>query len=354
VQGPDVGHDHDSPRLRILLAAGATALAVANSAAAAQYSPLPSPAAPLSAVPPLGGGAASSTERTRHRVDAVTAVRVSVDLHGAPFAVSATQTLDVRVAGDYFFTLGAPVEDVEAAPGSDSTPGLRTASIVWAGFDPGRRTLRARATLTAARAATALPLRIEVSGGTTTLVNTTAVAVGTISADAERAPLLRYYDELRTAKTPVAGAALLTSAPERSTMTVRAPLQVTGSVGDTRVSRIVTGRLSIPATGKVRLTVRPVRPPFPPAAGLSGRVLLARVTRTVLTLARVRQFQSFLGNPDPAGSNEATYRYMTAARPSPVAAVEPGPSGRDWARTAAIVAGVVVAAGAALVAWSRS
>jgi len=164
---------------------GATALAAAPLAVAAQYSPLPSPAAPLSNVPPLGGGASSSTERVHHRVDAVTTVRVAINGHGAPFAVTATQSLDVRVTGDYFFTIGAPVATVEAAPGSDSAPGLRTASIVWAGFNPGRRTLAARATLDPARASAALPLRVEVSSGVTTLVNETAVTVGTIAAEAD-------------------------------------------------------------------------------------------------------------------------------------------------------------------------
>lgn len=354
MQSPDVRDDHHPPRLRLLLAAGAAAIAVTAPAQAAQYFPLPSPAAPLSPVPPLGGGASSSTERTHHRVDAVTTVRVSVNSRGAPFAVTATQTLDVRVTGDYFFTIGAPVEDVAAAAGSDSTPGLRTASIVWAGFDPGRRTLKARATLRPGSAAAALPLRIEVSGGATALVNATAVTVGAISAEAERAPLLRYYDELRRATSPVAGAALLTSAPVRTTLIVRAPLQVTGTVGGMPVSRVVTDRLSIPAVGAVRLTVRPVRPAFPPAGALSARTLLGRVTTALLTLARVRQYDSFLGNPDPAGANATTYRYVSARGPRPVAAAEPAHRGLDWLRTAAIVAGAVVATGAAAAVWARS
>ena len=353
MQGPDVRHDHHPPRLRTLLAAGAAALALTPVAVAAQYSPLPSPDAPLSDVPPLGG-ASSSTERVHHRVDAVTTVRVAINVHGAPFAVTATQSLDVRVTGDYFFTIGAPVTTVEAASGSDSNPGLRTASIVWAGFDPGRRTLKARVTLEPARATAALPLRVEVSSGATTLVNETAVTVGTIAADVERAPLLRYYDELRAAKRPAAGAAFLTSAPQRRTVTVRAPLRVSGTVGARRISRVLTGRLTVPAVGAVRLTVRPVRPAFPPAEALSGRELLARVTSTLLTLARARQYQSFLANPDPAGANATTYRFVTARRPRPAAAAEPLSSGGGWIRTIAIAAGAVVAVGAAGVAWSRS
>ena len=337
-----------------LVAAAVAALACAGTAHAAQRIALPSPIAPLSGQPPLAGGAHRSAENVAHSVSASTTVAVAIDRSGTPFSVTATQRLDVRGVGDYFFTIGAPVATVEAAPGSDSAPGLRTASIVWAGFNPGRRTLAARATLDPARASAALPLRVEVSSGVTTLVNETAVTVGTIAADVERAPLLRYYDALRAAKTPVAGAAFLTSNPKRATVTVRAPLQVSGAIGARRISRLVTGRLAVPAVGAVRLTVRPVRPAFPKAAALSGPALLARVTTTLLTLARVRQYQSFLGNPDPAGTNATTYRYVTASRPRPVAAAEPVSGGRDWARTMAIVVGAAVAVGAAGVAWSKS
>jgi hypothetical protein len=356
VQSPDDRHDHDPPRLRTLVcfATGVAALAVPSTAVAAQYATLPSPVAPLSAAPPLGGGAFSSSESTRHRVDAVTSVRVAVDQVGVPFAIAASQSLDVRVAGDYFFTIGAPLRDVEALPGSDSAPGLRSASIVWAGFNPGRRTLKARAVLDLRPAASALPLQIEVSGSSTTLVNATAATVSTFSADVEQAPLLRYYEELRAASAPVAGAAYLTSPARRTNVTVRAPLEVSGTVGGRRISALVTDRLVVHAVGAVRLTVRPVRPSFPPAAGLSGRALLARVTAKLLTLARVRQYEAFLGNPDPTGRNATSYRYVTAVRPRRIATAEPVPRGRDWTATAAIAVGVAAALGVATVAWSRS
>ena len=87
------------------------------------------------------------SEGFRHRVAATTRSTVAVDPSGTPFAVHATQRLDVRVLGDYFFTIGAPLLDVAAAPGSASTPGLRATAILWAGFNPGTRVLIARATL---------------------------------------------------------------------------------------------------------------------------------------------------------------------------------------------------------------
>ena len=88
------------------------AVALAALALAPHYVALPSGVAPLSLTPPLGNGATAANENVRHRVIARTTVRVSVTPDGTPFAVVATQRLDVRVLGDYFFTIGAPVRDV--------------------------------------------------------------------------------------------------------------------------------------------------------------------------------------------------------------------------------------------------
>ena len=97
-------------------------------------SPLSSPLAALSATPPLCTGASAAAEGVRHHIDSTTRVRVAVDAQGNPFAVTATQRLVVSQPGDYYFTIGAPLTDVAPAYGSQSTPGLRTATIIWAGF----------------------------------------------------------------------------------------------------------------------------------------------------------------------------------------------------------------------------
>src|SRR5262249_32152880 len=92
-----------------------------------------------------------------------------------------------------------------------------------------------------------------------------------------------------------------------------------------------------------------------PVAGLSGRALLDRVSRTVLTLARIRQYRSFLGNPDPTGRSVTTYVYRTAARPPstpPVAAATE--SSRGWGGTLAIGVGLLLALAAGALVWSRS
>jgi hypothetical protein len=351
--------------MKQLALATLTGLAVAASAQAAprvNYVSLPSPLAPLSASPPLGRGATATAEGFRHRIAARTAVDVSLDARGSPFAVHATQRLDVRVLGDYFFTIGAPVLDVEAAPGSASTPGLRAASILWAGFNPGRRTLIARATLDAHAAAPFLPLRVEVAQGHVTLVNTTAVTAGSYAADALVPPLVRYLAQLKRqlalGRTPTSGGAYVTSKPVAISLRIIVPLRVTGTVGGRKVNAIVeSARLSVRGGGPVRLSVTPVLPKRlldDPTSALSGRQLLERASRASLTLARLRQYQTFLGNPDPSGQNETTYVYRTAARPIPPRVVAAAVPERDWAATIAIAAGLLVAAAGALVVWARS
>ncbi len=339
-------------------------LAVAASAQAAprgDYVTLPSPLAQLSPAPPLGGGASQTSEGYRHRVDATTKVEVAVDTSGAPFAIHATQRLDVGVVGDYFLTIGAPVLDVEAAPGSASTPGLRAASILWAGFNPGRRTLIARATLDPSIAGAALPLRIEVAPGRVTLVNTTAVVAGSFTADAVAAPLVKYLAQLRRQVTlgrqPTSGGAYVTSKPKPLGQRVVVPLLVTGTVGGHEVDAIVEGRLAIRGGGPVRLTATPAssgRLFFAPTTGLSGRQLLARATKASLTIARIRQYETFLGNPDPSGANHTTYVYRSGTPPTaPPVAVVTAPK-RNGASTIAVAAGLLLAAAGAAFAWSRS
>jgi hypothetical protein len=358
VQRSDERHDHDSPRLRLALAAVLTALAAAAPAGAAHYAALPSPLAPLSPAPPLGGGALSSTEGVRHRVDSTIDVRVSIGPDGTPFRIVAAQTLSVRVQGDYFFAIGAPLLAVTALPGSDSTPGQRSTQIVWAGFNPRHRTLKARAVIDPAQAAASLPVRIETHGEVTTFVNTTGTTVAAYTADAEPAPLLRYLDRLRLALAqdvlPEAGGALLTGPSRPTRVHVVVPLVVRGTVGGLRVSRLVTGRLDVHARGPVEVTVSAQLPTVGDVRRLSGRELLALATKDVLTVARVHQYRAFLGNPDPTGRSSTLYTFRTAARPLPPVAAVPVSHGRDWTTTVAVLAGLLVAAGAGIAVWARA
>jgi hypothetical protein len=291
-------------------------------------------------------------------VRSATTVEVSVDRRGTPFAVVATQRLDVRVLGDYAFTIGAPVRAVEPTPGSASTPGLRANAILWAGFDPGRRLLAARATLEPRAVAAALPLRIEPRGPATALVNVTGVTVGAYTAAARTAPLRLYARQVAAAlargETPLGGGAYLTSAPSSVKVRVVAPLHVRGTVGRRRVDALVDDTLVVPSTGAVRLTVVPVLPAARELAAATGTALLDRLTRVLLTVARTRQYASFLGNPDPTGASATTYVYRTASPPQALPAAPLSHDGRGWTTTLAIVVAAAAAAGVGIVVWSRS
>jgi hypothetical protein len=144
-------------------------------------------------------------------------------------------------------------------------------------------------------------------------------------------------------------------------MTISAPLAIEGTIGARRV-RLTLGGNGRPESatfpvGPIRITARPLPPlellSSPP--GESGRALFARATRASLESARSRQFDTFLGNPDPAGPSSATFVYVSGKRQQPVAVpVAAAPSGRNWTRLLVIVAAVLVAAAAAAVAWARA
>ena len=330
-------------------------LASAPAAAAPGSITLPSPLTRLSPEPPLGGGASSSFETRRHRVDSTVRVHVSVDTSGAPFAVVAVQRLVVRDRGDYVFTIAAPLADVAAAPGSQSTPGFRDTAILWTGFNPGRRLLAARATLRP-RARPLLPLRIERHGAHTTLIDQTQVSATALAADAQPEPLRAELERLRGGSVAKVTAEL-TSPPSTVGYVVGAPLAISGRIGNRPVRVRLGGgsphTVTLAASGPLDLTVRAV--PVVPrvAAGTSGRALLATTTRTLLSLARVRQYQAFLGNPDSGGRNETVYRYVSASHPRvvPTAGASHGDS---LLRVLGFVAAAVAAAALALFAWARA
>ena len=151
------GDDHHPAGL-IRLAAVAAALVAAPAAHAAEprFVALPSPLTPLTASPPIGGGATAAGEGHPHRVISTLTVGVSIDSTGSPFALRATQRLDVRRIGDYFFTIGAPISRLATAAGSTPTPGYGPAptsgkgSIRAAASSPRRSSWNCRGRGTAA------------------------------------------------------------------------------------------------------------------------------------------------------------------------------------------------------------
>ncbi|HET7647481.1 MAG TPA: hypothetical protein VFK17_02860 [Gaiellaceae bacterium] len=361
---PDQRDRHDPPGVATALVAAAAAglvLACVSPAyaAAPRQAALPSPTAPLTAAPPLGGGATASAENVRHQVSSHVDVDVSLDAAGTVFAVAATQRLDVRGQGDYYFRIGAPATDVRAAAGSAALPGLRTGTILWAGFDPGRRVLAARAGLDPAAVRPQLPLRVVRGTDGTTLVNATGTTVATYTADAERAPLLAYLaalrEDLARGRPPRAGFAGVTSQPTPTRMTVRAPLHVTGTIGGRRVDLELDRRAVVPATGVVDLRVTPrARLEVGDVSRLGGRQLLAAAIRASLVVARARQYDAFLGNPDPVGASRTTYTYRTARRAAPAAVVAVPSGGRSALEITLIAVAAAAGLAAAAVLWARS
>jgi hypothetical protein len=345
-----------------LLAVAALVLAAPAQAAAPRFWSLPSPLAPLSASPPLGGGARAAGEGRPHRVGAATRVRVTIDATGRPFAATATQRLDVSRLGDYAFQIGAPAIDAGAAAGSQSEPGLRTGAVLWQGFNPGHRVLAAVVQLDPSETAASLPLRVEASGDHMVLHNATTVKISTFTADALAPQLEQYIASLRTAAEhgvpPTGGGALVTSTLKPRSVEVSAPLRVSGTVGSRRVT-LVLGGATHPLTatlprGRVRLQVTPL----PPLELLTprhetGRALLDRATRASLEFARSRQYDAFLGNPDPGGPTSTVYLYVSGRRAGPDA-VLPSTRSSNWRRTVLLAIGVVVALAASAYAWARS
>jgi hypothetical protein len=353
-------HDHHPARL-IVLAAAVAMLAAAPSAKAAspRFWALPSPLAPLSSAPPLGSGALASGEGHPHRVFAATRVHIAVDSAGTPFAVRAVQRLDVRRIGDYSFQIGAPALDVRAAAGSEATPGLRSGTYLWQGFNPGRRTLAAQVELEPAAAAESLPLRLDVTGDRVILRNITALTVPAFGADARVPSLLAYLASVRRAVTagqlPSGGGAVVTSALQPVRVRIDVPLLVTGTIGTRRIRLVLDGSASFPR-GPVRLQVT-AQPPLAlltPRPGETGRALLLRATRATLTLARLHQYQAYLGNPDPGGISRTTYVYVSGRRAAAAPTAITQSSHRGWLATVLIVIGSLGALVIAAVAWARS
>jgi hypothetical protein len=333
------------------------ALAFAGTVDAEHRVALPSPIAPLSAQPPLSGGARTFEEKIAHSVSASTNVAIAIDKAGTPFAVTAVQRLEVHGVGDYFFTVGAPVLSVRAPSDSESVPGMRTGSILWAGFNPGDRVLVARATLEPSVTIRALPLRIRIRGNTITLENATTVTIASFSADAPRAPLVAYLTRLRAevshGQAPLQTSVPLASAPTTEHITVTAPLHVTGTIGRQRIDLVLTGRTRLHVSGRIDLRAEPIEA-VDAVTAARGRALLREALRETLTLARANQFDEFLGNPDPAGPSRTVYAYRTSSPPhaAPIAAV--GHRRRTWVERALVVAALAAALIAGVALWARS
>jgi hypothetical protein len=354
---------------RVLPAVVAVAAVVAPSAQAAVA--LPWPGQRLTASPPLAPVTVTTfANRFRGRIAARSTVTVVASPNGRVRSIDAVQRLSLNAAGDYVLTIAAPATAVSRAAGSDADPGRRRNAIVWQGFSPGRRVLAARAALEVRAAAPSLPLRVGLRGGegrwAVDIQNLTQVTVASFTARAAGPVVAGYVRQLAAfdletgASEPpfvdVTGLAPIerkVSAAFSIRGTARFPggrtIRLAGSVGGGRPVRL---RLPLSGSGRprVRLVAVPTRPEAllePPARTLDAAIGAA------LALGLARQYHSFLGSPDPAGSSRTTYVYRLEV---PVAhAAEPVAenSERDVS-VFALALMLALGAAALLVLWSRS
>jgi hypothetical protein len=319
-----------SARLGAGAACAATVWLCASAAAAAGPTPVlvPSPTTSLTAQPPLGDRNATLPRQIPlGRIAARTRVVADLDARGTPTAVSAIQQLTIHGVGDYFFAIPAPVRDVLPGPGTQSEPGLRTGMVLWQGFSGGKRILSARLVLEPAQVAPLLPMRVRLSrtGSVVTLelANATVVRLASFTAVAAPGEAPRYVAELmRFAAGGPAPSQYLNAKNVRTVQrTVVAPLRVTGALvfptgrrvrldfvlgAGPRSVRVATASTRLP---KLALFVRTI--PF--GSATPARPTFDDVMERALRLARSRQYDAFLANPDPAGTASTTYVFRTAA-----------------------------------------
>jgi hypothetical protein len=392
---------------RVGLAAAAAGLAAPLSAAASvQQVLLPGPTPYPTQSPPLAvGGApppASLPFAIRARADERLLAGVGPDAELVSLRV--LHRLVLTGKGDYLVVVGAPVEDVRAAAGSDSQPGLRSGQILWSGFSPGRKVLAADAKLQPSEAGRFLPLRLRaVRAGkrySLTVTNATTVAEIAYEGKGFRQQLAGLLDQTR--RESLAGERLTTVYASvdglvrvrKDAARIVAPLRVEGSLrfpaapgsarGGTVRGKTVSfsgvlgdaGPLSLRVDvsgggGAPRLQVvaRPtklVRALVPPRApswaaavrrrAIPADVLLRRLIDARMQLVRADQYQAFLSNPDAQGTTRTAYVYESAlaahskASPAP----KPGSGGRSGVVLALALAGSLLGAVALLVLWAHS
>jgi hypothetical protein len=338
-----------------LLASGAAAAAAAPTPVV-----LPSTRIGLSGSPPLPAPLRFLEQRYRGTIETHARVLVGVGPAGGVRTLRVVHRLEITGLGDYVFAVGAPVVSVRPGPGTRSQPGQRRGSILWQGFSPGRRVLVADALLRPAAAAAALPLRVRRAGNRLILENTTAVATTAFSGAAPEAEVAAAARATRVAAETggvADGIVVHATGVRPRRVRVDAPLAVGGTAGGRRFGAVLGGgrpsRLVVAAGPRPGFTVT-ARPVLPPEA-LGRRPTLEETVVALLHLARVRQYDLFLSNPDPRGRAQAVYVYRPARVVPRVAATAGGEDG-GWSSlglVAAAAAGLLGVAGAAVL-WARS
>ena len=203
---------------------------------------LPGPVPYPTESPPLIGGGALPPGFLAFglHVASIERIRVGVDASGRPAAIHVRQRLVVSGKGDYQLAIGAPVEGVRRAPGSQSEPGFRVDQILWAGFSPGKKVLAADVALSLRPSAHYLPLRLhlrrEADGVSLTIVNVTTTPVMSYAGVVRGPEMAKLLDETRRASLEGARvkAAFATFVGvvhiPRQPVTIEAPFRVQGEL----------------------------------------------------------------------------------------------------------------------------
>jgi hypothetical protein len=393
------------PRSVRLAGVAAALAAPASAAASVQQVLLPGPTPYPTQSPPLvaGGAPPPASFPFAIRGRAVERVLARVGPNGKLVSLRVLHRLLLTGKGDYLFVIGAPVEDVRAGPGSDSQPGLRTGQILWSGFSPGRKVLAADAELRIREAGPFLPLRLRAvrEGNRYSLTVTNATTVSQVAYAGNGFPrqLAGLLDQTR--RESLAGGRLTTvyasvdglvrvrkdaartSAPLRVEGSLRFPRAPESARGGTVRGKTVTFsavlgdasplsvRVDVHGGGRapsLHVVARPtklVRALVPPGApswvaalrrrAIPADLMLRRLIDTRMQLVRSDQYQAFLSNPDPQGTNRTVYVYDSAAAPRRHAG--PGSerdSGGGGLVLALAIAGSVLGAGAMLMLWAHS
>jgi hypothetical protein len=356
--------------------------------AAADAAPilLPSVRTPLSPGPPLVGSTTAVSESlVPLGTTSAEEIRVGVDATGKPVSVVVIQRLRLSKLGDYTFAVPGPIAGVEAAPGSDSEPGLRHDAIVWAGFSPGHKTLAARVNARVKPAASLLPLRVTLTRTSDALVlrgeNVTGasglVLVGPVQARSAAAALDATRRNLRVGAVAPDLFVDVPKSPGSKAEQISAPLEVRGDLAGKRFAyRLGDGdplafelrALDAPPGAKLHLTATPVAPErllTPPgdaatwAEALRRRLvdpstLLEKVSLARLTVARSLQYATYLANPDVRGRSKAVYVYRTAGKTAAVATAKPDEAADGTLRAILVAALAVLGTGGLVVLWANS
>jgi hypothetical protein len=291
---------------------------------------------------------------------------VGVTRDGRVRSVVVDHTIDLAGIGDFSLEITGPATKVARLPRSDADPGLRNGSIIWEGFCPGRRTLRARMTVdTGAVRLTPLPVTVSRTPSGIRLTNATArlepFDVGEVDPAALAAARAAATTSLERGEPPAPGtaqlpAALPTTGPRTTqTASVVVPLRITGTFAGSRVDRVLTEEpldIQVPPTSPIAFTAEPALPnPTALRDAADGPATLHELQR-VLWETALGTGSGYLGLPVD-GLVHARYRYSPAAPPRVVPAAAPqDPGPRPLAISAVVVA--AIAAGVLARRWWRT